>query len=116
VKTVEDDRMEIIGKYVEKEEDGKTWKKKEGVDNWDIPEDKMPEVSKEYAELMNEEWVLDVADSNREILQSVRNILLNTDYLFGPGEETDPTEINAKIRQMNDYPLWCEAFENLDLA
>lgn len=120
VQTMEKERQAIIEAVVNKEEDGKTWKKipaTEGQEEkWDIPVDKLPELEKEYGALLDESFILDITEANREIIKSVSHILLDTDYLFGPRENDSRDEVIARVRQMNDYPKWCEAFEGLELA
>lgn len=118
IQKTDKERDEMIEKIVNKNEDG-TRRKIEAVDNeperWDIDADKLPGLETEYADLLNEEFVIDVTDANRMIISQVRDILLNTDYRFGPSMETTREEVFAKVRQMNDYPVWCETFEGVDL-
>jgi mRNA-degrading endonuclease HigB of HigAB toxin-antitoxin module len=117
INKIEEERKAIIEKYVEKEEDGTTWKKTvdNGVERWSIPEEKQAEMQKEYADLMDEDFVLDIGEEHKAKTLTVKDILLNTDYKFGPQGTTNPAEAEAKVRQANDYEKWCEAFESLDL-
>lgn len=118
IEAYEAGRKEIIGEFVNKEEDG-TWKKIAAVDNsperWDIDAAKIPEVEKEYAALSEEDWILDVQESNTAVLKQARDILLNTDYLFGPREGEPREDTVMRVKTMGEYPAWCDAFEALVL-
>lgn len=112
---VEKERVQIIEKYANKEEDGSMKKTVDnGVERFDIPDDKIADLEKDYGELLDEEFVLDVGESHKAKIRTVRDIVLNTDYKFGPSESDDVQEKQAKIRQAFDYEKWCESFEGLD--
>lgn len=53
-----------------------------------------------YEELLNEYFVIDKLESNKEMLVSVANVMLNTDYEF--------SENLADL-----YDIWCEEFEEV---
>lgn len=101
VKENEAMRLELVNKYSEKEEDGVT-PKLTGEDDkktYVIPEDKLPEFSKEVADYLDENFVMSI-EGNKERLKKVKFIVLDTN------EKIDP-----KIA--SDYDKWCEAFEAL---
>lgn len=110
-------RNSMVEKYVEKGEDGKSKTKvgDDGVEVWDIKAEELPKFEKEYNELMDEDFVLDVLDGNKEKTKVVKDIVLNTDYKFGPKEGDSVQEKMAKIRQAAEYDKWCEAFEAVEL-
>lgn len=114
---MEKERKELIDKYAEKEEDGVTLKKTvdNGMERYVIPPEKTADLEREYAELLDEDFVLDIGEGHKAKIRTVRDILLNTDYKFGPAETDSPEEKAAKIRQAADYDKWCEAFETLDI-
>ena len=56
--------------------------------------------NKEYGEYLNEDVVVDVTPSNRDVIYEVRDLLLNTEEKFQGG--------NGDL-----YDSWCEAFENI---
>lgn len=116
---LEKDRKGILEEAANKDEDGKPVIIK-GVDNevdhFDIPDEKMVEVNKQIVDLFNEDYVLDVVPSNEQNIKLIRDIVLNTDYKFGPREGDTATEATAKMRQANDYDTWCDAFESLKFA
>lgn len=111
------DKRALLDKYVNKEENG-TWKKvvDNDVEKWDISPEKIGDFDKEIVELSNEKIAIDVLDSNREIIATIKDLVLNTEYVFGPREGDSAQEKVAKLRQAGDYNVWCEAFENVDLA
>lgn len=114
------ERQEILGRYVNKVTDPVTGKESwvKSVDNplvWDVPEEKQEAMKAEVAELMREEFVMDVTEASEQKIRSVRDIVLNTDYAFGPDDADVPEERQRKIVQANDYEAWCRSFEALDL-
>lgn len=120
LRELEQERTEIVGRYVVKEDkDGKqVWK--QTVDNgqqvWEIQDDKAEEFSKEVKELFEEEYVVEVNEENRQKISCIRDILLNSAYEFGPkAGEQNPQVIQEKIKEANAYDEWCEAFEALKL-
>lgn len=108
-------RNELLDKYVEKDKDGQRKKKMNEAEQevWDISEDNIEKYQKEYADLLEDEFVLDSSEGNKEKLKVVKDIVLNTTYIFGPKEGDDMQEKVAKIRQANDYEVWCKAFETV---
>lgn len=106
-------RAELIRKYAQKDEEGNPKKRmEEGAGEiWDLLPEDMEKYAKEYNEMMDEEFVIDVLEGNKEKVKVVTDIVLNTNYVFGPKEGDSAEEKQAKIRQMNDYGIWCEAFE-----
>lgn len=118
IEDTEKNRQEIVKSYAVKNEDGTAKVVKNevtGVDNFDIPQEGFVKVQLELNDLLSEFVSIDVLDGNKQKIKDVRDILLNTDYKFGPKEGDSEQEKNAKIRQMNDYEVWCTAFELLDL-
>lgn len=117
---IEEDRKEIISRYVAKEEDG-AWKKT--VDNssgkevevWDLSAEDKDKVTQETVDLYNEEFVLDITEANKERMALIKEIVLNTDYKFGPKETDSFDEKLAKMRQAGDYENWSEAFESAEV-
>lgn len=121
LRLLESGRNEIISRYSEKEMNTKTgvYENKKTVDNgverYVIPEEKREAFEKEIQELYLEDFVLDVTPANTANMQSVKDIVLNTEFLFGPSETDDVDEVSEKVRQANDYNVWCQSFEALDL-
>lgn len=111
-------RAELLDKYVTKE-DGKMKKKMNevtGEEVWDISDENIVLFQKEYSDLMDEEYVMDILDGNKQKLKVVKEVVLNTDYKFGPKEGDVGQEKIAKLRQANEYGIWCEAFEAVDFS
>ena len=99
-------RQELIEKYGKKDkgqlvktEDGKSY----------VLGDKEKFVQ-ELQDLLEEQFVvtLDNNDAN-----TLKEMVLDTDYVFGPKEGTTPEEKAAKSRQANDYEVWCKSFEEM---
>ena len=109
---IDKDRVAILETHADKNEDGTP--KKEAGDNGEhyvLSEEASKAVAKEYSELLMEDYVLDITDANRLQMESLRKIVLESDYRFGPREGDSPEIAQIRIRQMNDYPAWCDAFE-----
>lgn len=106
-------RSELIKKYAEKDADGNPRKKIDETvgEVWDLTPENQEAFAKEYTELMDEDFIIDVLEGNKEKIKVVTDIVLNTSYVFGPKEGDSTEEKTAKIRQMNDYGIWCESFE-----
>lgn len=86
--------------------DGKVVMDKDGkpVMEWDLdisPED-LQKINDDLEKYMDEEFVIDVLDSNKEKVRIVKQIILNTDHKF--------TGRDAII-----YNQWCEAFEAVEI-
>ena len=92
-------RLEIIKKYASKEENGDLVmiENSDGSKHYDIPEDKMEEFQKEFAEYLESDFEMGGAGTKTR-LEIVKDIVLNTT------EKIDP-----KIA--SDYDAWCDAFE-----
>jgi len=84
--------------------DGKPMMGKDGkpVMEWDldVPQEEIEKVNVELIKYLDEEFVIDVLDSNKEKVRITKEIILNTDKKF--------TGADAVI-----YNAWCEAFEAL---
>lgn len=60
----------------------------------------IPAFNKAYAEYLNEDFIIDVTPSNREIIYEVKDLLLSTQDEFKGG-------------MADIYDSWCESFENI---
>jgi hypothetical protein len=106
---------QVVEKYCLKNEDGsRKTIEKDGRIHWDIPADQEAAFRKDLEELENEEFLIDLLDGNISKVNTVRNLVLNTDFKFGPAEEDDEAERDAKVRLAHDYSEWCIAFETLE--
>jgi len=112
-------RMELLDKHVTKDDSNQMKKKTNEITNeevWDISDENMILFTKEYGDLMEEEYVMDILDGNKQKLKVMKNVVLNTNYIFGPKEGDLIQEKTAKIRQMHDYEIWCQSFEGVDFS
>lgn len=100
-------RQELVEKYGRKGSDGKVETTDDGKSF--IVDDKEAFI-KEINELYDEEFVINLEDYDKVILS---DIVLNTNYVFGPKDDMSQDEKVAKIRQANDYEMWCKSFEEI---
>lgn len=98
-------KKEIIKKYAKKNEDGEPV-----VENGNYQIDDKESFSKEIQDLYHDTFTVSLDKNDAMYLKEV---VLNTDYKFGPKENDSEQEKNAKIRQANDYSEWCKSFENI---
>lgn len=76
--------------------------------HWDIPDDKIEDFSKEINALLDDATILVLV---KEEYDSIKRLVLDTLYIFGPRHDDSEQEKHAKIRQQNEYPEWCKLFE-----
>lgn len=109
---VADSHKNILVKYSKKDENGKpATVVVDGIENYDIPQDQLEAFRKDDQELLDEVFALDVTAANSEMFETVKDLVINTQFTFGP-KETDSDQVKQqKIAQMNDYDTWCNAFE-----
>lgn len=69
------------------------------------------EFIKEINDLYDEDFKLDKTEQNKEMLEAIKKILLDTDYKFGPKEGSSNEEKIRDIRIAREYVDWCKAFE-----
>lgn len=110
---VEKDRLEIIKRFTPLGPQGepKTKKDATGKEVYDVPKDKSGDYDKEYNELMDEEFVLDILEGNKSKFETAKKLVLETTQKFGPSPEDPAVVKEFKFRQAAEYVEWCEAFE-----
>ena len=112
VKEYQTERRSIISQFVEIDKDGKfKIRKEEGVDILDVKDDDREKLETQLQELEEEEFVVKIDATNKNEFEAVKKLVLDTDYKFGPGENINELERQAKIRQADDYNEWCKTFE-----
>ena len=122
IKEVSTFYQELLEKMAIKEKDGKTFKTEEknigGVMKKVfsfIDKKTEEEFIKEVDDLYDEEFILDINESNKKDLKVIRNIILDTDYEFGPKPDQTPQQQQQAMRIASEYNEWCEVFENLNI-
>jgi len=100
-------RIELANKYAKKDKDGKPLLNE---DKTSYVMENQEEFNKELTELYDETFTCPL---EKDSILSLKYIVLDTDYVFGPKEGMSPQEQNAKIRQANDYGIWCQSFESI---
>ena len=111
---LEKERISLCEQFAEKDETGAV--KKETVDDAEryiFSDIGQKEFADEYRDLLTEDWIVDITDANRDMVSVITSIVLDTEYRFGPREGETPQQSEFRVRQMNDYPHWCEAFEHM---
>lgn len=115
---VEKDRVSLLSKYANKDKEGdpSIILTDGGKKMYDVPEDNLKELNEEYRKVLEKEFVMDITDLSRPNFQAVRQIVLYTDYKFGP-VDGEPEQTRAlRIKQSHDYLDWCKAFEEVELS
>ena len=97
-------------------EDGKysTKKDKDGTEVYTfVTKKEEEEYVKEIDDLNDEEFKIELTEINKEMLTEIKKVVLDTDYKFGPKENTPRVEIVKQIRLANEYEEWCQSFEKI---
>lgn len=103
---------DVLIKYAKKDDkDQPITKDVNGVENYDIADEKLETFKKEDQELLDESYLLDITEANKEMFETIKDLVLNTSYHFGPKEGDNDQEKQQKIQIANDYDTWCKAFE-----
>jgi len=87
IEEIEEERKKLLNKYAKKDKDGK-----EIIENNNyVLGENLEAFNKEYGEMIQEEYVIDILPSNREDIYIVRDMLLNLkkEFDFKEGEIYD---------------------------
>lgn len=106
----------LMEKFIEKGKDGKysTKKDKDGTEVYTfVTKKEEEEYVKEIDDLNDEEFKIELTEINKEMLTEIKKVVLDTDYKFGPKENTPRVEIVKQIRLANEYEEWCQSFEKI---
>lgn len=101
-KEMDVERVKMLEKHSNKDKDGKSIKiKSEKGDSYDLSIENMTKFQNEYNDYMNEDFILDIAEGNKEKIRKVKELILNS---------TIPVaEIEAVL-----YNEVCECFEKVN--
>lgn len=105
LKETEGFRQELIQKYAKKDDKGAPIKTEDGTS---YVLDDVEKFKEELTDLYQDEFEINLPDKT---FKTLKDIILNTYYTFGPKEGDNEQERQAKVRQANDYSAWCEVFE-----
>ena len=97
---LEEEKMEIIKKHANIDENGevKQVKDEQGRLIWDI---KVKDgFNADYKELMIEEWVLELNEEKKDMLLTLKDVVLNLDIIL-------------KGKEALQYDRWCEIVEQI---
>lgn len=100
-------RKEILAKYSKKDEKGEQVLTKDRK-NVELEKGKEEAFGKELQELYDEVYEVTLDDVAGKM---IKDLVLNTNYVFGPMPGDDEVTKMLKVRQANDYNVWCEMFE-----
>ena len=100
LKLLEEEKMEIIKKHGNIDENGevKQVKDEQGRLVWDIKD--KGDFNTNYKELMMEEWVLDLNEEKKDMLLILKDVVLNLDIIL-------------KGKEALQYDRWCEIVEQI---
>ena len=73
------------------------------------------EFLKELEDLYQEDYIVEINEANKKDFKVVKDIVLNTDYEFGPKSNQSPVQQAEEIRLASEYDEWCIAFETLNI-
>lgn len=98
LKEVENDRIDLIKEYVELDEnnDPKTTEDENGLTRYEMRD--IDSFKAEYDILMSEKFVIENLETNRNMLDLVKDAILNTNLVF-------------KGQEALQYDRWCEICE-----
>ena len=111
IKEIENERVKIVEKYATKDKDKKPVREiviaeRDGkpvqIEQYKFDRDNKKKFEEEFDGYLEEEFIVDILEGNKEKVKRVREIVLNTDYVF-KGEEGE------------QHNKWCEALEQVDI-
>lgn len=100
LKLIEDERMEIIKRYANLNENGEInqVKDEQGRLLWDVNDKNA--YNNDYKELMIEEWIIEENEERKDMLLTLKDSVLSLDILL-------------KGKEAVQYDRWCEIVENI---
>ena len=100
LRLLEEEKMEIIKKHANIDENGevKQVKDEQGRLVWDVKD--KDGFNADYKELMMEEWVLDLNEEKKDMLLTLKDVVLNLDIIL-------------KGKEALQYDRWCEIVEQI---
>jgi hypothetical protein len=103
LKEIEEIRQELIEKYGEKDSEGKVKTESKEDGSMFIPLKDVDGFNNDITELMQEDWIVEENESNKDMLLAAKDIILNYDGVL-KGEEA------------MQFDVYAEVFENLTYA
>lgn len=79
LKEIEEERLTKVKELSDKDAKGEPILEN---GNFKLSKDNLDKFNKEYTELMNEEYIIDVLDSNRKDMTAIKDLVLNTKKEF----------------------------------
>ena len=114
---VEKERIEIIRKYANKDEEGNPIViiDSTGRKLYDIPPEKNDKMNNEYNELLQGNFVVPIDENTTEMVKIMKKVVLEPEYRFGPREGDAMNIRKAKVELSIKYHEWCKSFDELKL-
>lgn len=99
LKQIEDERLSLLKEFAEVDENGEMKMDERGMAV--MSDEQSAKFQAEYADLMNEEWVVDQTEERRDMLLTIKDCVLNTERTFSGQEAIQ-------------YDRWCEIVEGIE--
>jgi hypothetical protein len=99
LKQIDEERLALLKEFAELDENGNVKTREDGTAI--MSDENMAKFQVEFAELMNEEFVIDETEERREMLLTIKDIVLNTEKEFSG-------------QSAFQYDRWCEIVEAIE--
>ena len=113
---IENERLSLLKKYAKKDEEGNPVViiSASAKRVYDVPGEEGKKLNEEYGSLLENDFVLEITEKNFEVIKAAKDLICNTDYLFGPKDNDSEDKKKERIQISADYCVWKEIFEGLD--
>lgn len=102
IQTNKEEGEDLVKQYADLDESGEPkLTEKDGKSYYNISKEKQAEYNREYFIFMNEEFVIEENEANKEMLLLIKDIILNCEMTF-------------KGVEAIEYDTWCELVEGLE--
>lgn len=102
LKEIEEVRQELIEKYGEKDSEGKVKTESKEDGSMFIPLSDVDGFNNDITELMQEDWIVEENESNKDMLLAAKDIILNYDGVL-KGEEAMQFDVYAEVFENLSY-------------
>lgn len=115
INAIENQRIVLLKKYAKKDKDGEPViiisNKAQRV--YDVEAENGKLLNEEYGAYLETEFVIEINESNKELISKVKDLILNTDYLFGIKEGMSEDQKKEMIQLYTEYCEWNKIFSEL---
>lgn len=108
-------RVALIMKYARKDKDGNPELiiGQEGKKVYDVPDEEMEKLNVEYETILEQDFSIEINENSVQIFKEAKDLILYTDYIFGPTTEVTGEEKHKQIQLEEDYNIWCKSFDEI---